>query len=87
MTLKEMAAQYRANILPWKERAALLRKEIAACADTQQRLALERRLRQISQIYREGRETARIMETYYETRRDPYVPKKKADPLSHLSKQ
>ena len=87
MTLKEMAVQYRANIVPWKERAALLRKEIAACADTQKRLALERRLRMIGQICREGREAASTMETYYETRRDPYVPKKKTGPLSDLSKQ
>ena len=87
MTLKEMAAQYRANILPWKERAALVRKEIATCDDTQTRLALERRLRMMLQICREGREAARTMETYYETRRDPYVSKKKASPLSHLSKQ
>jgi len=87
VTLKEMALQYRANIAPWKERAALVRKEIAACSDPRQRLALEQRLRLITQIYREGRETARIMETYYEARRDPYVPKKKTGPLSHLSKQ
>ena len=87
MTLKEMAAQYRANLIPWKERSAMLQKEIAACPDTQERLVLEQRLRMILQVCREGRETARTMETYYETRREIYGTQKKTGPLSDLSKQ
>lgn len=87
MTLKEMAAQYRANLPPWQERAALLRKEIAACTDIQQRLALERRLRMMQLICREGRETARYLETYYDNRRTSHGREETTGTLSDPAKQ
>ena len=87
MTLKEMAAEYRANIIPWRQRAALLRRELAACADRDKRAELERQLRMAAGICREGKELARIMETYYEERSADNVTGTKNCTCSHPSEQ
>ena len=84
MTLKEMAAEYRANIIPWQQRASLLRRELAACTDREQRSALEWQLRMAARICREGKELARIMETYYEERSKNNVTGTKDSAGSHL---
>ena len=87
MTLKEMAAEYRTNIIPWRQRASILRRELAECTDRNRRSALEQQLRMAASICREGKELARIMETYYEERSEHDVPKTKSSPRPDLSEQ
>ena len=76
MTLKEMAEEYRANAALLQARTALLTQELAHCGDPLEQQLLAQRIRTLTQIYREGRAIARIMEHYYDVRRDRYVTKK-----------
>ena len=66
MTLLEMAAEYRANALLLRERRALLCAELRTCADGERRQSFQRRIRDLTALYRESRETAAWMEHYYE---------------------
>ena len=66
MTLLEMAEEYRANAAVLRERRNLLREELKKSDDPVTRQALERRIRDLNQLYREGREVALVMERYYE---------------------
>ena len=59
MTLLEMAAEYRDNLAVLRERRDLLRAELKTCADPADRQQLERRVRDLNLLYREGREVAR----------------------------
>ena len=68
MTLREMAVEYRQNVAVLRERLLLLRAELRHCDNEVQRLSLNRRIRDLTSLCREGRETARIMERYYERR-------------------
>ena len=49
-----------------RERRNLLREELKKSDDPVTRQALERRIRDLNQLYREGREVALVMERYYE---------------------
>ncbi len=68
MTLLEMAAEYRQNVAVMRERLLLLRAELKLCEDEVQRMELNRRIRDLTALCREGREMALIMERYYEGR-------------------
>ena len=68
MTLMEMAAEYRQNVAVMRERLLLLRAELKLCEDEVQRMELNRRIRDLTALCREGREMALIMERYYEGR-------------------
>ena len=68
MTLLEMAVEYRANALLLKERRHQLNGELKVCDDAERRQSLQRRIRDLTLLYRESRETAAWMERYYERR-------------------
>ena len=69
MTMKEMARVYRENNEPLKLRLRELRLAVRECRDDEERLRLKRRIADLTPIYREGRETAVLMERYYVRRR------------------
>jgi len=66
VTLLEMAAEYRENALLLRDRRNLLKEEWKRCTNPERRQRLERRVRDLSILYRESRETALMMERYYE---------------------
>jgi len=86
MTLKEMAAEYRANAAIMQERILSLKAQLRCCADRQAQQLLDWRIQLLTQLCRESRANARIMDTYYEVRRERHVSTK-ACALFELSKQ
>ena len=69
MTLREMARVYRANNELTRARLRELRLALRSSQDEAERVQLKRRIADLTPIYREGRETAVLLERYYVRRR------------------
>ena len=69
MTLREMAKVYRANNELLRLRLRDLRQAVKSSGDEEERAQLKRRIADLTPIYREGRETAALLERYYVRRR------------------
>lgn len=67
MTLTSMAASYRHSAELLRQRMNEL-KEAAQTAAPAEKSNLEQRIRELSALYRETRETAQLLERYYERR-------------------
>ena len=67
MTLARMAVSYRQSALLLRERINEL-KEAEKTADPDERSRLGQRIKDLSVLYRETRETARLLEHYYDRR-------------------
>lgn len=67
MTLTRMAASYRHSAELLRQRMNEL-KEAAGTASPEEKSRLEQRIRDLSILYRETRETARLLERYYDRR-------------------
>ena len=68
MTIAALAAEYRASCELLRLRMAWLRRELRACADREEQLLLQDRLRQLRPLYQECRATAFYLEHYYDRR-------------------
>lgn len=67
MTLAQMAVSYRRSARLLQERIREL-KEAEKTAETEEKSRLERRVKDLSTLYRETRETAWLLEHYYDRR-------------------
>ncbi len=67
MTLMHMAASYRHSGELIRLRVIAL-KDQARSAEPEERLRLEQRIKELNTLYRETRETAVILERYYDRR-------------------
>ena len=68
MTLTEMAVEYRLNCALLKERMGQLKRAMQAEANPLEAQLLQRRIADLTALYREGREIALHMERYYDRR-------------------
>ena len=69
MTLREMAMVYRANNEVIRLRISQLRSAARSSRDEAEQQQLKQRIAQLTPLYREGRETAVLLERYYIRRR------------------
>ena len=67
MTLARMAASYRHSAELLRQRMNEL-KEAAGAAGPVEKSQLEQRIRDLNTLYRETRDTARLLEHYYDRR-------------------
>lgn len=67
MTLAQMAVSYRHSARLLRERIREL-KEAEKTAQAEEKSRLERRIKDLSTLYRETRETAWLLEHYYDRR-------------------
>ncbi len=72
MTLCRMAESYRRSAHLLRERIREL-KEAAKTADPVEKGKLGQRIKDLSVLYRETQETARLLEHYYDRRRGRHV--------------
>ena len=72
MTLARMAVSYRHSAQLLRERIKEL-KEAEKSADPVEKSRLGQRVKDLSTLYRETQETARLLEHYYDGRRRRYV--------------
>ena len=68
MTLLRMAASYRQSADLLRVRIIALKDELARTEDPKERGRLERRIKDLNTLYRETRETALVLERYYDRR-------------------
>jgi len=68
MTLLRMAASYRQSADLLRVRIIALKDEAAKTEDPREKGRLEQRIRDLNILYRETRETALVMERYYDRR-------------------
>lgn len=68
MTLIQMAASYRRSADLIRVRIIAL-KDAARTAEPEEKSRLEQRIKELNTLYRETRETALVLERYYDRRR------------------
>lgn len=68
MTLKQMAVSYRKSADLIRLRVIALKDAASQTQDPTERTQLETRIRELNLLYRETRETAVILERYYDRR-------------------
>ena len=68
MTLLRMAASYRQSADLLRVRIIALKDELARTEDPKERGRLEQRIKDLNTLYRETRETALVLERYYDRR-------------------
>ena len=68
MTLQEMAAEYRRNCALIRGRMGELKQAMQSAGDPLEAQLLRQRVKDLTALYREGREIALHMERYYDRR-------------------
>lgn len=70
MTIPQLAEEYRRSADMVRQRIAELERAMEETEDEELRFRLDSRIRPLRTIYRQTRDTARYLESYYHTRRN-----------------